>query len=112
MSYEGNFLYKVNQDFTYTVTAIGEKAFEDCTWLTAINIPNSVTDIGTQAFMDCTSLTQVNIGGGVMSIGNYAFEGCEKLTVYCEASVAPDTWSVNWNYDNRPVVWGYKGEPI
>ena len=38
---------------TYSVTSIGYAAFEDCTSLTSITIPNSVTSIGNYAFQDC-----------------------------------------------------------
>ena len=54
---------------TYSVTAIGDLAFRNCSSLTAVTIPNSVT-----------------------SIGDYAFYGCEGLTdVYCHAEEVPST---------------------
>lgn len=34
----------------HSVTKIGESAFDGCTGLTSINIPNSVTKIGWRAF--------------------------------------------------------------
>ena len=58
---------------TYNVTSIGDYAFEDCTSLTSVTIPNSVTSIGTSAFRGCASLTSVTIPNSVTSIGNYAF---------------------------------------
>ncbi|MBP5498794.1 MAG: leucine-rich repeat protein [Muribaculaceae bacterium] len=39
---------------SYSVTGIGSSAFEQCTGLTSITIPNSVTTIGNSAFADCT----------------------------------------------------------
>jgi len=46
---------------TYTVVAIGEEAFKDCSGLTSVTIPNSITAIGYGAFWSCSSLTKVNI---------------------------------------------------
>lgn len=41
---------------TYSVTGIKENAFDGCTSLTSIKIPNSITDIGENLFDDCLSL--------------------------------------------------------
>ena len=46
---------------TYSVTSIGEYAFQDCSGLTSVTIPNSVTSIGRDAFDGCTGLTRVDI---------------------------------------------------
>ena len=64
---------------TYTVTAIGERAFVRC-YLTSIDIPNSVTSIGQYAFYGCGSLTSIDIPNSVTSIGRYAFYDCSSLT--------------------------------
>jgi len=55
-------------------------AFEDCTSLTGVTIPNSVTSIGWAAFQKCTSLTSVNIPNSVTSISGQAFQYCTSLT--------------------------------
>ena len=57
----------------YPVTGIGEWAFENCTDLTNVKIPDSVISIGYEAFKDCTGLTNITIGKGVTSIGGCAF---------------------------------------
>ena len=46
---------------TYTVTSIGESAFENCSGLTSVTIPNSVTTIGDGAFSLCSSLESINM---------------------------------------------------
>ena len=65
---------------TYSVTAIGDYAFKDCSALTSVTIPNSVTTIGDYAFSGCSGLTNVTIPNSVTAIGNYAFESCSGLT--------------------------------
>ena len=63
-----------------SVTIIGEDVFYDCKALTSVNIPNRVTSIGRDAFMNCTSLTSITIPNSVTSIGGGAFSGCSGLT--------------------------------
>ena len=64
----------------YSVTSIGDQAFDNCSSLTSITIPNSVTSIGYAAFRNCYSLTSVTIPNSVTSIGSSAFNGCDALT--------------------------------
>ena len=62
------------------VTKIGNDAFEYCSKLTSIEIPNSVTSIGHSAFYACDGLTSIEIPNSVTSIGNEAFYSCDYLT--------------------------------
>ena len=43
----------------YSVTSIGNYAFDRCSGLTSVTIPNSVTSIGMHAFYGCTGLKKV-----------------------------------------------------
>jgi len=65
---------------SYSVTSIGEHAFNYCDGLTSVTIPNSVTSIGEWAFRDCSGLTSMTIPNSVTSIGIYAFYYCGGLT--------------------------------
>ena len=87
------------------VIAIGSSAFEKCTTVQRITIPDSVVSIGVDAFSQCTALKRVNFGensqltaiadsafsectsiktfeipDGVTSIGSGAFSSCTSLT--------------------------------
>ena len=70
----------VYEDVTFSVTSIGNSAFESCFNLTSITIPNSVTSIGGGTFHNCSGLTSVTIPNSVTSIGVGAFQNCSGLT--------------------------------
>ena len=96
-------LESVTFNETSKVVIIGDYAFESCSKLQNLTIPDSVTSIGIQAFYNCQSLesvtlpTNVNfttiskstfynsklesitIPDSVTSIGNGAFSSCNKL---------------------------------
>ncbi len=63
-----------------SVTYIGEYAFWYCDSLASVTIPDSVTSIGSSAFSGCSSLASVTIPDSVTYIGAAAFSGCTSLT--------------------------------
>ena len=65
---------------SYPVTSISDDAFNRCSGLTSITIPEGVTSIGNMAFKSCSGLTSITIPEGVTSIGNGTFDGCKRLT--------------------------------
>ncbi len=60
-----------------TVTTIENRAFKNCTRLKIIDIPDSVTTLGGEVFYQCTGLNNVIIGSGVSKISG--FSGCINL---------------------------------
>ncbi len=75
---------KIPETVTYSsidfkVTAIGISAFDGCSGLTSVSIPDFITSIGQRAFSSCTSLTKLSIPNSVTSIGGAVFQGCTGL---------------------------------
>lgn len=99
--------------YTYQVTVISEGAFQNCTGLTSVDIPNSVKTIAAHAFDGCSGLREIKIGKGIGEIGSKAFANISKkgaktraeddnrLHVYCEAEVIPSTASDA--FDGTPI---------
>ncbi len=63
-----------------SVVQIGEHAFEGCAELSQVLLPSNLQWIDRYAFADCYSLYQVGFAGCVNSIGDYAFSNCRALT--------------------------------
>ena len=91
-------------DIKYNVTSIRDYAFENCTGLTNVTIPNSVTSIGYNAFYDCTGLTSVSIPNSVTSIRDYAFYNCTGLTNVTFESTTPPSIGLYAFYNASPTI--------
>ena len=81
--------------------SICPSAFEGCTALTSVTIPNSVTTIGYDTFRGCTGLTSVTIPKSVTSIGGSAFSGCTGLKKIYSLNPVPPViyWDTFVAYD-------------
>lgn len=75
------------KDTVYTVTAIGEKAFYQCSELYSVTIPNSVKAIGKYAFAYCGNLSTISLPDGITTIEPSVFYGCGITTISIPSSV-------------------------
>lgn len=86
-----------------SVTSIGDYAFSACSGLTSITIPNSVTSIGEYAFESCSGLTSVNIPNSVTTIGGDAFLFCKALTTVTSLNPTPPEGFGFWGSKNATL---------
>ena len=70
----------------YSVTSIGNAAFEKCRSLTSIEIPSSVTSIGYEAFSECSGLTSINVvtDNAIYSSENGVLYDKNRTKLICE----------------------------
>lgn len=87
---------------SYIVGKIGDSAFNVCTGLSSVTIPNGVTSIGESAFASCFSLTSVTIPVTVTSIGYHAFGWADHLS-----SVTYEGTISEWNAIAFGEEWNY-----
>lgn len=69
------------------ITSLGRGAFEGCSSLETVSLPNTLTEIEDSAFKDCASMHEIDCPDSVAKIGVGAFEGCRVL----EKVKLPDT---------------------
>lgn len=72
---------------TYTVTGIGEEAFNYQRRIKTVTLPNTIKTIGEDAFEGCESLTSINLPDGLETIGSGAFEDCAFKELSIPSSV-------------------------
>ena len=65
------------------VTRIGTRAFQNCTTIKQLTIPDGVTAINTGAFRGCENLEELYYNCSLTSIGTNLFQDCTSLkTIY------------------------------
>ena len=66
--------------FSTTANAtVSSNAFESCTSLKDVTLPEGLTYIGTNAFTSCTSLSSIAFSSNLNTIAYQAFDGCTGL---------------------------------
>ena len=84
ISYAGKWVIECERNIEHAVLrpdtiGIAEDAFDDCTNLKSIIIPNGLKSILRSAFRDCTSLIEIILPDSIEYIGDSAFSDCYNL---------------------------------
>lgn len=82
------------------LTSISNNAFEGCSALSSVVLPDVLTSIGSNAFDGCAALASIAIPSGVTSIGVNAFSGCNNLQTVYVGMVTPVAITENI-FENR-----------
>ena len=61
------------------VTRIANAAFENCTGITGVILPETIDFLGTSVFSNCQSLVRVTLPSNITKIPNATFKGCTSL---------------------------------
>lgn len=73
------------------VTAIAKDAFNSCSLMERITLPDTIKSIGSSAFFNCRKLKEIIIPNGVTAIGSSAFQTCLILE---KAVLPPDLTTI------------------
>ena len=74
------YLNKVSFINCKKIKSIGNLAFQNCSSLATINLPDSIAAIGTFAFQNCSSLATINLPNSIAAISSNTFPFCSALT--------------------------------
>ena len=115
--------YYLNSYFYYIPTTLKEvtvmvqteipvAAFNGCSFLEKVTLPDGVTGIGGYAFQNCSGLTGFVLDSSVTFLGTAVFNGCSSLTdIYCAAAEKPEGWHDKWQEGCQAQVhWRYVAE--
>lgn len=69
----------------YGFLGISDSAFNNCSNLTSIELPNTISWIGSWAFSGCTNLKRINLPDSLQHIGSFAF-----YTTGIRTAIIPD----------------------
>ena len=98
------------------ITSIGGNAFSGCIGLASVTIPAGITNIGGNAFSSCIGLASVTIPAGVTSIGSSAFSGCTSLASITipdsVMSIGQQAFSNTAWFNNHPDGLVYAGKVL
>ncbi len=91
--------------------AIADSAFDKCSEITSLRLPDSVKTIGSRAFSGCIGLTSLFLPDGVKKVGGWAFVGCSRLQIVsCPIPLVEASNAIDFAVELRgqsPRYWAF-----
>lgn len=87
----------------YPLTTIDAKAFENCSGIAALEIPEGVTYIGDYGLAGCTGLKVIALPETLLSMGEHALDGVENLSIISPGNSYGFQLGLQQNYH---WIWG------
>ena len=69
------------------VTSVGACAFQNCTAVTLVELPDSLEYMGSNAFENCDSLESMELPVGIKTINDFVFDSCRIESLYFKGSI-------------------------
>lgn len=102
------------------ITSIGSCAFEGCSSLESITIPDGVTSLGSHAFGECFNLKSITLPDSVTNIGEYSFgynykNKIDGFTIYGYAGTAAEKYAYENGFefidlDKKEIIGDVNGD--
>lgn len=88
----------------YPVRRISDFAFDGCSGIAIVIIPDGIVSLGKYSFANCSNLIMLSIGKNVASIEDRAFEGCTRLKYVGISDLA--AWcNISFGFDANPLQY-------
>ena len=88
-----------------SVIDIGTAAFQSCSALEKLSLPEGLVSIGVSVFTNCSALNEVWVPSTITSIGGGAFGNCENLETAHITSIGSWCNVSLVSADSSPVAW-------
>lgn len=99
------------QDESYSVVSIGQRAFDGCSNLSSIIIPDNIKEVEQYAFIGCSSAKKISVGNGVSIIYSGTFSGCtnvDTIEIGTGISIIYDSGGFDGCKHVKKVTWNAK----
>ena len=106
MAFWGNHIHTLEFGAGSKLETVGKGAFQDCSLLGSVLLPEGLESIGDAAFGGCTSIEKVFIPTSVKTVGENVFADSEGAIVYVGHTEKPAAWAKRWSSGVDQVIWG------